>query len=121
MATSFCRIETLSTLNRDLLDLPNLADKFFPLSQFMGILVLSAFETFIKFAFDFIANFFVSCLMKCHLVTSVILLSVDLCDNCLLLLIEILFVHSSFIQSLLGLNFHSEDKLFVFFLLVLLG
>jgi hypothetical protein len=109
MATSFCRVETLGTLNRDLLNLPDLPYELFPLPELMGFLVLSSLKSLIDLSFDCVTNFLIVLVHNGHFVAGIILLSVNLSDYCLLLVQQILLVVSSFIKAFLRFNLHPQN------------
>lgn len=109
MTTSFCRIETLGTLNRDLLNLPDLPNELLPLPEFMGFLVLSSLKSLVDLSFDCVTNFLIVLVHNGHFVAGIILLSVNLSDYCLLLVQQILLIVSSFIKAFLRFNLHPQN------------
>lgn len=62
MTTGFSGVETLSTLDRDLLNLPDLTDELLLLSELMGVFILSSLKGLINFLFDRVSNFLISLL-----------------------------------------------------------
>jgi hypothetical protein len=97
MATSFCWVETLGTLDGDLLNLSNLANEFLSFPQLMCVFIFPSLESFVNLSLDFITDFFIRLVFESHLLASIVLLGVNLSDDSLFILEELLLVVSSFV------------------------
>ena len=121
VTTSFSRVESFRSLDRNLLKLSDLPNQLLLFGEFSSLLVLSLLESFLQVLVHLISDGLVLLLLKLDLLRRSFFIGVHLGNDILLLGHELLQVHLSLLHHVVHVKAHLVHQVLIFLFLALSG